>query len=48
MNAPALLLYVCRHRFVFVNMDACMASQAVTFTVIAKLKVVGERWLGGC
>ncbi|GAB4823045.1 hypothetical protein N2152v2_010091 [Parachlorella kessleri] len=26
------------HRFVFVNMDACMASQAVTFTVIAKLK----------
>lgn len=26
------------HRFVFVNMDACMASQAVTFTVIQKLK----------
>ena len=28
-----------RQRFAFVNLDACMASQAVTFTVIARLKV---------
>eukprot|EP00887_Chlorella_sp_A99_P008094 scaffold12.g8094.t1 len=30
-------------RFAFVNLDACMASQAVTFTVIAKLR---ERYGG--
>lgn len=29
----------CSNRFVFVNLDACMASQAVTLGVIERLKV---------
>ena len=29
----------CRERFVFVNLDACMAAQGVTVAVVAKLKV---------
>ena len=28
----------CRKRFVFVNLDACMASQGVTLTVLQQLK----------
>ncbi len=28
----------CRKRFVFVNLDACMASQGVTLTVLEQLK----------
>ena len=30
----------CRKRFVFVNLDACMASQGVTLTVLEQLKVL--------
>lgn len=47
-NQPACSLLYCRQRWVFVNMDACMASQAVTFTVIAKLKVSGFPALAPC
>ena len=29
----------CSNRFIFVNMDACMASQAVTIAVLNRLEV---------
>lgn len=29
----------CSNRFVFVNLDACMATQAVTLGVVERLKV---------
>ena len=32
--------HACRKRFVFVNLDACMASQGVTITVLEQLKVL--------
>ena len=36
----------CSNRFVFVNLDACMATQAVTLGVVERLKVNlnGPHW----
>ena len=38
----------CRKRFVFVNLDACMAAQGVTITVLEQLKVLREQLAHAC
>jgi hypothetical protein len=39
------MFLLCSKRFVFVNLDACMAAQGVTLTVLDQLKVMHTTWL---